>query len=142
MSVRGLVHHIDLSVSDLEASRAFYDQVLGYLGYVRLQDYPDGTDWDWQGEGPFHSLGVIHAKGENAARKPDRFAPGLHHLAWTADDPTDVDGLHTLLQSIGATVLDAPAHYPQYGRNYYAVFFTDPDGLKLELACGRTEAIT
>lgn len=138
--MRGLVHHIDLSVSDLEVSRVFYDHVLGYLGYARSEEHPDGTDWDWQGKGPFHSVGIISAKGENAARTPDRFAPGLHHLAWTADDPADIDGLHALLVSIGATVLDAPARYPQYGRDYYAVFFADPDGLKLECACGRTEA--
>ncbi len=140
MSVRGLVHHIDLSVSDLDASRRFYDTVLAYLGYARLQDYPDGTDWDWQGEGPFHSVGIVRANGEHAARKPDRYSPGLHHLAWTAEDRADVDGLHTLLLTIGAAVLDAPAPYPNYGADYYAVFFTDPDGIKLEFACGRTEA--
>jgi catechol 2,3-dioxygenase-like lactoylglutathione lyase family enzyme len=32
----------------------------------------------------------------------------------------------------GVTILDAPAEYPQYGTGYYAVFFADPDGLKLE----------
>ena len=40
--------------------------------------------------------------------------------------------MHALLLRIGATVLDAPAEYPQYGAGYYAVFFSDPDGLKLE----------
>ena len=45
----------------------------------------------------------------------------------------DVDRLHTLLIEIGATVLDPPASYPQYGEGYYAVMFADPDGLKLEL---------
>jgi len=33
----------------------------------------------------------------------------------------------------GATILDPPADYPQYGAGYYAVFFADPDGLKLEV---------
>ena len=33
---------------------------------------------------------------------------------------------------VGATVLDPPAEYPQYGPGYYAVFFADPDGIKLE----------
>jgi len=58
----------------------------------------------------------------------------LHHLAWRAESRADVDALHQRLLEIGATVLDAPADYPQYnkGRGYYAVFFTDPDGLKLE----------
>lgn len=59
----------------------------------------------------------------------------LHHLAWTADDRADVDRMHRLLLDIGATVLDAPAEYPKYGPGYYAVFFADPDGLKLEYVC-------
>jgi glyoxylase I family protein len=40
--------------------------------------------------------------------------------------------MHARLLEIGATILDAPADYPQYGLPYYAVFFADPDGLKLE----------
>jgi len=44
----------------------------------------------------------------------------------------DVAAMHQLLVKIGATVLDAPAEYSQYGAGYYAVFFADPDGLKLE----------
>ena len=44
----------------------------------------------------------------------------------------DVDLLHELLLKIGATVLDPPADYPAYGEGYYAVFFSDPDGIKLE----------
>ena len=60
--------------------------------------------------------------------------PGLHHLAWVADSREDVDRLHALLVEMKADVLDAPAEYPQYnkGRGYYAVFFADGDGLKLE----------
>jgi catechol 2,3-dioxygenase-like lactoylglutathione lyase family enzyme len=58
--------------------------------------------------------------------------PGLHHVAWHADSRIDVDNLHRLLIEIGATVLDPPADYPAYGKGYYAVFFADPDGIKLE----------
>jgi glyoxylase I family protein len=43
-----------------------------------------------------------------------------------------------LLRSIGATILDAPADYPRYGPTYYALFFADPDGLKLEFVFGAT----
>ena len=69
-----------------------------------------------------------------ASRQHDRYSPGLHHLAWRADGREDVDRLHALLVERGAEVLDAPAEYPQYngGRGYYAVFFADADGLKLE----------
>lgn len=136
--MRGLVHHIDLTVTDVDRSRAFYDRVLGYLGYRRSQDYPDGHDWDRQGDGPFHSLGIKRAEGSGASRVHDRYAPGLHHLAWTADSRSDVDGLYALLVDMGAAILDPPADYPHYGADYYAVFFADPDGLKLEYVAGNT----
>ncbi len=59
-------------------------------------------------------------------------AVGLHHFAWNAGSREDVDRLHDRLLAAGVTILDAPAAYPQYGAGYYAVFFADPDGLKLE----------
>ena len=136
--MRGLVHHIDLTVGELARSRRFYDAVLGFIGYARAADREHGTDWDWQGEGPFHSLGIVRAQGDGAVRRHDRYSPGLHHLAWTAADPADVDALHALLQEIGAEVLDPPAAYPRYGPDYYALFFADPDGLKLEFVAGTT----
>lgn len=136
--MRGLIHHIDLTVSNLERSRSFYDVVFGYLGYRRADDSPHGTDWDWQGDGPFHSIGIVRRGGAYADRPHDRYSPGLHHLAWTADDRDDVDGLHQLLVEQGMTILDPPADYPRYGPEYYALFFTDPDGLKLEYVAGRT----
>ena len=44
-----------------------------------------------------------------------------------------VDEFHGFLRDQAVTVLDAPAEYPQYGKGYYAVFFADPDGIKLEV---------
>jgi catechol 2,3-dioxygenase-like lactoylglutathione lyase family enzyme len=140
MNARGLVHHIDLTVSDLARSRPFYGAVLGFLGYALASDHEDGSDWDRQGEGSFHSIGIKLATGAGAKRAHDRYSPGLHHLAWTAGDRADVDAMHALLKGIGAEVLDAPADYPRYGHDYYAVFFADPDGLKLEFVAGRTGA--
>lgn len=139
MSARGLVHHIDLTVSDVARSCVFYDAVLGFLGYRRSDDSPNGYDWGRTGDGPFHSIGIVRARGDGAGRVHDRYSPGLHHLAWTAESRGDVDELHVLLREIGAAVLDTPADYPRYGPHYYAVFFADPDGLKLEYVCGRTE---
>ena len=65
-------------------------------------------------------------------RAHDRYSPGLHHVAFYALTRSDVDRLHQVLVDIGAVVLDPPAEYPQYGSGYYALFFADPDGLKLE----------
>ena len=133
MSVRGLVHHIDLTVTDRERSRRFYDAVLGFLGYRRSADHDHGSDWDREGE-PFHSIGIIEARGEGAKRTHDRYSPGLHHFAMRAKSRDDVDALFRKLKKFGAEILDPPAEYPEYGKGYYAVFFADADGMKLEYA--------
>ncbi len=127
--MRGAVHHIDLTVAEPSASAGFYEAVLGYMGYRRADTHENGIDWDRDGLEGFCSIGIVRARRLAAH---DRYAPGLHHLAWTAESRDDVDAMHLLLVSIGATVLDPPADYPKYGEGYYAVFFADPDGLKLE----------
>ena len=63
----------------------------------------------------------------------NRFRVGLHHLALKTRHKADVDRFHDFLLAEGITVLDPPADYPEYGPHYYAVFFADPDGIKLEL---------
>ncbi len=128
--MRGAVHHVDLTVTDAQASRGFYESVLGFMGYSIVDDRPEFVDFRLAGQPRF--IGIATTSGPNAARAHDRYAPGLHHIAWTAESRADVDALYALLQRMGANVLDAPAEYPQYSPGYYAVFFADPDGLKLE----------
>jgi len=131
--MRGLVNHVDLTVKDPVASRPFYEAVLGHMGYRALEPHARGIDFDLTTpEGVFASVGIMKASEDGAARPHDRYSPGLHHIAWSAADRTDVDALYELLIGIGAEILDAPAEYPRYGNGYYAVFFADPDGLKLE----------
>lgn len=132
--MRGRIHHLDLTVTDCTASRPLYEMFLSHMGYVVGKTHADGyVEFDHPGEA-FMSVGIAPSKGPNANRPADRYAPGLHHAAWAADTRADVDALHAKLKAMGADVLDAPADYPQYngGRGYYAVFFADPDGLKLE----------
>lgn len=131
--MRGTVHHVDLTVTDVEASRPFYESVLTFMGYVCSHEDARGVDWELKRRsGAFSSIGIKKAVGDGRLRKHDRYSPGLHHLAWQAESRADVNLLHTLLLSIGATILDLPSEYPHYGRGYYAIFFADPDGLKLE----------
>ena len=133
MKVRGALHHVDLTVKDPQASRGFYETVLGFMGYRIVDDYPHGFDMDLRdASGFFTSIGIIKAKGAHAERSHDRYSPGLHHIAWNAASREDVDALYALLQEMRATILDPPTDYPRYGDGYYAVFFADPDGLKLE----------
>lgn len=127
----GSPHHVGLTLRDVQASEAaFYTPVLGFLGYEKVEETPEYTLW-WS---PALGAGINlwRAKAESVSRPHDRWAPGLHHLAFAATSRAEVDALHRLLREIGATILDPPAEY-DYVPGYYAVFFTDPDGLKLEL---------
>lgn len=131
--MRGFIHHLDLTVRDARASVAFYDAVLGFIGYRRCAEDESGFDWE-HATSPdrLPTIGIKTALGPNAGRAHDRYSPGLHHIAWSAEARADVDALHHLLLDMKATVLDPPTDYPEYGKGYYAVMFADPDGLKLE----------
>jgi glyoxylase I family protein len=129
LAMRGLVHHLDLTVVDLDRSAPFYQTVLGFLGYRLVRRDASGLDWDLTTAHGYCSLGIKPAR---TPRPHDRYSAGLHHLAWHAASRADVDRLHALLRESEITVLDAPADYPAYGAGCYALFFADPDGLKFE----------
>ena len=76
---------------------------------------------------------AIGIRAATSGGRHDRYAPGLHHLAWRVESRDAVDAAHALLVEHRIPVLDSPAHYPEYSGDYYAVFFADPDGLKLEI---------
>lgn len=133
--LRGSINHLDLTVSDLSVSEPFYDAVLGYLGFERLSPPPGITSSrpTWHATEAAHRLfSIALCQAKQGALPHDRFSPGLHHLAFQADSREDVDRFHEFLRRTGVTVLDPPADYPHYWPVYYAVFFADPDGLKLE----------
>lgn len=127
IGARGRVHHLDLTVAHLATATTFYEGVLPLMGFRRLPDAPEGPLW--LGEGV--EIGLQAAR---RARPHDRYSPGLHHLAFEAPSRRDVDRVYEQLLALRVLVLDAPAEYPAYGPGYYAVFFADPDGIKLEYA--------
>ena len=126
----GGVDHVYVTVTDLARSEAFYDGVMRLLGFKK------GTA-PIAGEPHRHYFNQVTQYSLRPAKRPgphDAYAPGLHHVAWAVESRSAVDGMYEVARKIGARVLDAPADYPQYnnGNGYYAVFFADPDGLKLE----------
>jgi glyoxylase I family protein len=129
--MRGVVHHIDLTVRDLAASAPFYEVLLGFLGYQRVSRKPDIHVWDLLDGARF--LGGVAIRTARSSRPHDRYSVGLHHLAFHAADRADVDRAYELMKEAGAVILDPPAEYPKYGAGYYSVFVADPDGLKLEV---------
>ncbi len=119
--------HIDVTVNDLARSTAFYDKVMPALGFKRLPDN-DRNNIRWANA---HLSFAIRPSATGADF--DRYRVGLHHLAFRAKSRHAIDEFHRFLVRENLPILDAPAEYPIYGPNYYAVFFADPDGMKLEL---------
>lgn len=110
--MRGVVHHVDLTVLDPERSLSFYEAVMGFMGYQSAKAHVRGFDFDLvTPDGGFCSISIVKAQGEGRGRTHDRYSPGLHHLAWTAESREEVDRLHDLLRQIGATVL-SPSNLP------------------------------
>jgi glyoxylase I family protein len=132
--MRGGIHHLDLTVQEPQASFALYDAFLRFLGCKLVNRGDTAIEWTLESGKGSPSISLVKAKSSGTTKQHNRYSPGLHHLAWASDSREDVGRLHALLVAIKADVLDAPADYPQYnkGRGYYAVFFADADGLKLE----------
>jgi len=127
------VHHLDLNVLDLQRSRTFYDRLLTQLGYRRV-DYSspgelEGFDWLAPDNLGRFSVGLYPASNPTAY---NRHTPGVHHIAFAAPTRIAVDDLYQTLIAMEATILNPPRDYPQYETDYYAVFFLDPNGIKLE----------
>jgi catechol 2,3-dioxygenase-like lactoylglutathione lyase family enzyme len=124
------VHHVDLVVSSIERSLPFYRDLLGPLGYHRISEVEgERGETIWYFSGPDVSIGLRQAQVEGVH---DRYRVGLHHLAFDAFSRSVVDERHEWLTSIGAEIETPPQEYA-YVPGYYAVFFADPDGLKLEI---------
>lgn len=130
------IHHVSICVTDFGRSKAFYDRVLAYLGMSPVFEttgYPhkaaDRRLCMYRGNGAMLGLWEVD---EHAERRPFRLYDfGLHHIAFGAPSREAVDELHRKLSTDGTTILERPAEYP-YEPGYYALYFADPDGVKLE----------
>ena len=120
------IDHLVLSVGDFARSKAFYDKLLGFLGFRLKHDYADMAGWS-NGRTLFWISAADEGRGKRKYRKGDI---GFHHYAFELSSRSDVDALGAFLEKHGMKVLDPPGAY--YGPSYYAVYFADPDGMKLE----------
>ena len=72
----------------------------------------------------------------------DRYAVGVHHLAFEAPSREVVDVSWHFVVAEGVETESAPKEFPHYAPGYYAAFFYDPDGIKLEVVYEPTRAAT
>jgi glyoxylase I family protein len=118
-----LFNHVDVVVSSLDESLPFYRELLRLLGRKG-----EGTIEGERGERVHYLDGGLGLRQRQSDGGVDRYALGLHHLAFEAASRAVVDAVAAWARDIES----GPAEY-DYSLGYYAVFFYDPDGLKLEV---------
>ena len=126
------MQHVDLVVSSIERSLPFYRDLLAPLGFHRIGEV-EGE----RGETIWYLSGAASALGLREAQTPsegpyDRYRVGLHHLAFEARSRGAVNERAGWLRDQGAEIESGPEEFA-YLPGYYAVFFYDPDGIKLEI---------
>jgi catechol 2,3-dioxygenase-like lactoylglutathione lyase family enzyme len=130
--VRACLYHVQLNVGEDARSLTFYRELFGYLEYRTLELAPDvlgftnGTTDFW----------VLPTPRERRGRRFHRKNTGLNHLAFGVRRRLDVDDFVAgfLRPRAIPSLYGTPRHFPEYHAGYYAVFFEDPDRLKLEVA--------
>lgn len=123
MSTR-LFDHIDLRVKNREAAQRFYAQVLPAIGF-RVDK--SGDQW-----------GLFEAEGETAVAffgftEESDHQPNGNRIAFWAESREAVDEVAEIVRKAGARNIEGPELCLDYSPGYYAVFFEDPDGNKLEV---------
>ena len=125
-----MLHHLSLGVADLRRSAAFYDAVLGALGFVRVWgDFEGGTNDQAVGygrEGGGDKLSIKQRTGAPIV------PPAGFHVAFAAADRAAIHRFHAAALAHGGFDNGAPGPRPHYGPDYYAAFVVDPDGYHVE----------
>lgn len=126
-----LFDHVDLRVGSIAKVRPLYDALAEAMGYTDL--HVDGESVGYhrpneRGEDAF--FWIVHEDGH---------VPNGTRIAFAAESRTNVDRLSTLAREHDARAFEAPHLVTEYGPNYYASFFEDAEGNKLEICCRRAE---
>ena len=118
-----MLDHVSIGVSDIERSKAFYDQALGPLGIERLYA-EDGLGYGQDGKA-FFWIGLRESVRTGT------------HICFAAKDRAAVDAFHAAALSAGGRDNGAPGLRLRYHADYYAAFVLDPDGHNIEGVCRR-----
>ncbi len=119
------IDHLVIRVADYARSKAFYGKLFEFLGFEVSDEYPEMIGWT-NGKTRYW---IAQADERGRKRKYRVGDVGFHHYAFQLRSRKDVDRLQAFLDANDVRVVDPAGEYYE---NYYAVFFLDPDGLKLE----------
>ncbi|MDL2219703.1 VOC family protein [Ruminococcaceae bacterium OttesenSCG-928-O06] len=132
------IDHIHITVQNLARAQAFYDAFLPALGFdIALKEQIDEAAHEYAAVEYHHknlSIAIVAPRPALAQKAPHRRRPGaLHHLAFRAQSPAEVDAACTAARAAGAKVLHPPRLWPEYCPDYYAFFCKDSEGNELEV---------
>ena len=119
------VDHVCIRVANYERSKAFYGRLFGFLGFETIGGFTDMTGWR-NGRTAFW-ITECDATAQPTRHRDD--AAGLHHYALEVAGRSDVDAIEAFLKANDVDIVDPAGEYYE---DYYAVYFLDPDGIKLE----------
>lgn len=121
--------HLSIGVSNLKASRKFYSELFREIGFREIASKEKSAAWVTR-----EGFGFWIYQAHNPGRPYSPCAPGLQHFCFKATRKKEVDKLYKFLANRKARVLGKPSSHPEYSAKYYALYFLDPDGIKLEYA--------
>lgn len=128
------VFHVDLVVSDIDRALRFYRGVFGPLGWHGVHEIPgERGETIHYVHGPGSTIGLRQAPGGAASLPVDRYRVGMHHMCMEAPTEEELYAAAERIVALGGTISAGPRHFPEYREGYHAVYFFDPDGIKLEL---------
>lgn len=125
--------HIDLRVKDRARAQAFYEKVLPALGFTRDTS---GDEW-----GAFDAGRIGEVAAFFGFTEDKKHQPGETRIAFWAESRAEVDRIAKVAREAGAKKIEGPELCEGYSPGYYAVFFEDPSGNKLEV-CHRGSGLS
>jgi catechol 2,3-dioxygenase-like lactoylglutathione lyase family enzyme len=127
-----MLGHLGINVPDLVAAKRYYDALMPLVGFEPFFAADDEFAYRPAENKPGTYLFFYPAAqlGEYSSQRT-----GLQHLAFMVGRRSFVDNVHDHVTRTGGTVIHQPQHFPQYPGHYYATFWYDPFGLKLEAVC-------
>ena len=127
IEINGMAHVV-LTVSRFDEARAFYCELLSFLGMHKVFD---GNHFVYH-VGGRTALGIQRAAPDYEGERFVQNRVGLHHLCLRARSREDVDKAAAKLRAMGATIDRGPMER-EWAPGYYFVVFEDPDGIRLEI---------
>lgn len=128
------IDHVYVTVSNLEKSERFYDAVMQILGFrknrLEIGGEPHVQYYN-------RHFGYV-LRPARVAGVHNPYTPGLHHLCFRVESEAAVTEAAKKLQAVNISASE-PKLYSEYAPDYFAIFFSDPDGIRLEISNYRQE---